>query len=189
MEVKKFLATTQIRPLLSMPIEIIYRHRYRERARRGNVHPQKSRHSRQSRLPSASVARHRGLDRQPRDYLPPGGTWPSDPLERREGSSEARFVQIISRRLQKLIDLDGRSINRIARDANVNPQTVHNVLEGRTWCDAPTIWRLEGALRNRLWINDRLPERVEEADPRVINPRRQPSTRRDPPPDVPERWR
>lgn len=119
------------------------------------------------------MARHKNLRKQPRDYLGEEGAdwWGYSPLIRDEGSSEARFVRLVARRLKRLIDEDGRSINRLAGDANVSPQTIHNILEGKTWCDLPAIWRLEVELQNRLWINDRLPQRAEQADPRVLRPR------------------
>ena len=112
------------------------------------------------------MARHKNLRKQPRDYLGEEGAdwWGYSPLIRDEGSSEARFVRLVARRLKRLIDEDGRSINRLAGDANVSPQTIHNILAGRTWCDLPTIWRLECELDERLWINTALPPDVERGE-------------------------
>lgn len=117
------------------------------------------------------MARHRDLEKHPRDYLPEDRSDWRDPgpLVRKPGSREARFVRLIARRLGRLIAQDGRSINQIAKKANVSPQTIHNILDGKTWGDAPTIWRLEGALQERLWVNDSL--EVEETDPRTLTPR------------------
>lgn len=117
------------------------------------------------------MARHRDLKKHPRDYLPPDRSdWlaPGE-LVREKGVREARFVRIIGRRLDRLIAKDGRPVIQIAKRANLAPQTIHNILEGKTWCDAPTIWRLENALEERLWVNDSL--EVEEADPRTLTPR------------------
>ena len=44
-----------------------------------------------------------------------------------------------------------RSKRSIAADAGIDTQTLINVLEGDTWCDAPTIYRLEKSLQIHLW--------------------------------------
>ena len=49
------------------------------------------------------------------------------------------------------------TITAIAEDANLSTQTVFNLLEGKTWGDLPSIYRLEVALGARLWINYDLP--------------------------------
>ena len=62
---------------------------------------------------------------------------------------EAEFVMEIARRLKNA--RADRSKRSIATDAGIDPQTLLNILKGDTWCDAPTIYRLETSLQVHLW--------------------------------------
>ncbi len=44
-----------------------------------------------------------------------------------------------------------------SKRADVNPQTIANLLNGKTWGEAPTIFRIEAALSYELWTHDHLP--------------------------------
>ena len=57
---------------------------------------------------------------------------------------EAEFVMEIARRLKNACA--DRLKRSIATDAGIDTQTLINILKGDTWCDAPTIYRLEKAL-------------------------------------------
>ena len=95
----------------------------------------------------------------PRDYLT-GGKWPrGEPKE--DAPAEVRIVQTIARRLRTLMDKSEMSVRYVAIDADLNPQTVHNLLDGKAWPDPATIYRLEHALGERLWVNPRLPWGIE----------------------------
>ena len=55
----------------------------------------------------------------------------------------------IARRLKNAC---GNRLRRsIARDAGIDRQTLINILNGDTWCDAPTIYRLEKSFKVHLW--------------------------------------
>ena len=101
-----------------------------------------------ARLTSVPMPARRNLKSRPIDHLAAGGTWPLHGLE--DGApDEAKFVMEIARRLQDA--LGDRSIRSIAKVSGLNPQTIINVLEGRTWAGVPTIYRLEKALQTHLW--------------------------------------
>ena len=118
-------------------------------------------------LPSLAVARHRGLLTHPRDYLVDSADadWPEGSVDRDiPGWEVAMFVRRVAQRLKTYVNESGTSIRQLGKDAKVNPQTIHNILAGRTWCDLPTIWRLECELDERLWINTALPPDVERGE-------------------------
>ena len=50
--------------------------------------------------------------------------------------------------------IGGGSIRYIAKTAGLSPQTVLNILNGKTWPDLRTIAKLEIALNTRLWGNE-----------------------------------
>ena len=90
----------------------------------------------------------RNLKPQPSDYLDEDGTWPEGLLE--DGAPpEAAFVMEIARRLKAACE--NRSERSVARDADVDKKTIANILNGATWCEVPTIYRLEKALQIHLW--------------------------------------
>ena len=97
----------------------------------------------------------RGLRSRPRDYLRPEGSWPEGPFD--AGTPrEAFFAAGVARRLRDLCDeagAHGVTVTAVAERANLSTQTVFNLLEGRTWGDLPSIYRLEVALSAALWHN------------------------------------
>ena len=97
----------------------------------------------------------RGLRSRPRDYLRPGGLWPEGPFEA-VTPREAFFAAGVARRLRDLCDehsTRGVTVTAVAERANLSTQTVFNLLEGSTWGDLPSIYRLEVALGAVLWHN------------------------------------
>ena len=90
----------------------------------------------------------RNLEARPDEYLADDGTWPEGPLKD-DAPDEAEFVLEISRRLKDACK--NRSKRSVARDAGMDTQTVINIIKGATWCEVPTIYRLEKALQIRLW--------------------------------------
>ena len=55
----------------------------------------------------------------------------------------------IARRLKNACE--NRSMRSVARDADMDKKTIINILNGTTWCEVPTIYRLEKALQIHLW--------------------------------------
>ena len=68
---------------------------------------------------------------------------------------EAECVMEIARRLKAACK--NQSERSVARDAGMDPQTVINIIKGATWCEVPTIYRLEKALQIRLWQRTHVP--------------------------------
>lgn len=97
----------------------------------------------------------RNLKTSPRDYVLARGKWPHGPFWAR-APDELHFFVALAKRLRGLCDDEDRNttITAVARDADLSPQTVFNLLEGKTWGDLPTIYRLEVALNARLWRNN-----------------------------------
>ena len=100
-----------------------------------------------------------GLEAAPRDYLKPGDVWPDGDLEV-PGDPEAAvpgvasFARYLAQRLRDALKKTGKTKYRIAKDAGIHRQTVTNILEGESWPNLTTIYRLEVALKHRLWYND-----------------------------------
>ena len=84
----------------------------------------------------------------PRDCLIEEQDWPGGRL-RKDAPYEALLVQGISERLR--ICLKDRSIVAIADMCGLSRSTVYNILNGNTWCDVPSIARLERVLDVELW--------------------------------------
>ena len=82
------------------------------------------------------------------------GTWPEGPLKD-DAPDEAEFVMEIARRLKThckgAADGKDRSWRSVARDADLDKKTIINIVKGATWCEVPTIYRLEKALQIHLW--------------------------------------
>lgn len=97
----------------------------------------------------------RDLRSRPCDYLSVSGQWPGGPFD--EGiPREALFAVGVARRLRDLCDeaaAGGITVTEVAGRANLSAQTVFNLLEGKTWGDLPSIYRLEVALGAVLWHN------------------------------------
>ena len=102
----------------------------------------------------AGMPSRRDLLTRPRDYLLSIGKWPHGPFKANPPYELLFFVEL-SKRLNDLCydEEHPTTITAIAKDANLSVQTVFNVLEGRTWSDLPTIYRLEVALNAPLWQN------------------------------------
>ena len=98
----------------------------------------------------------RELLARPRCYLLSRGKWPRGPF-RRTVPDEFLFYLEVVKRLAQLCEHEkaksGRTVSEIARDANLTPQTVFNILNGRSWGELPTIYRLEVELNAPLWQN------------------------------------
>ena len=45
----------------------------------------------------------------------------------------------------------GKSVRSVAKAADLDTQTVINILKGNTWCEVPTVYRLEKSLVTHLW--------------------------------------
>ena len=102
----------------------------------------------------AGMPSRRDLLTCPRDYLLSGGEWPRGPFRARAPDELLFFVELSKQLNDLCYDKENpTTITAIAKDANLSVQTVFNVLEGRTWADLPTIYRLEVALNAPLWQN------------------------------------
>ena len=102
------------------------------------------------------MARRLYVLKHPRDYLAPGGAWPTGPFTGKL-PPEARLARALAKRLD---DARGKKSRReVARLAKVDPQTVINVLDGRTWGDLVTIARLERGLETQLWGDEHRKDR------------------------------
>lgn len=81
--------------------------------------------------------------------------WPLGPFD--DGAPrEALFAVGVARRLRVLCEeaaARGVTVTAVAGRANLSVQTVFNLLEGKTWGDLPSIYRLEVALGAVLWHN------------------------------------
>ena len=70
--------------------------------------------------------------------------------EFREGSPPEVFLAAaLARRLKEKIG--DESIRYIAKKADLSPQTILNILNGKSWPDLRTIAKLENALNSQLW--------------------------------------
>ena len=104
------------------------------------------------------MARRRSLESQPRDYLASDDdTWPEGDLTE-NAPAAAHFAKKLALRLKAGCGgEDTPSIHAIAKQADINPQTISNLLNGKTWGEAPTIFQIEAALNYQLWTHDHLP--------------------------------
>ena len=66
-----------------------------------------------------------------------------------ETPPEVYLAAALAIRLKNRIGND--SIRYVAKKADLSPQTILNILNGKTWPDLRTIARLETALSARLW--------------------------------------
>ena len=102
-----------------------------------------------------AVPARRDLRSRPRDYLSASGLWPDGPFDV-DTPREAFFVVGVARRLRDLCDehsTRGVTVTEVAQRANLSTQTVFNLLQGNSWGDLPSIYRLEVALGAALWHN------------------------------------
>jgi hypothetical protein len=95
------------------------------------------------------MAARRNLKAKPKEYLVDPATWPDGPLK--EPKPEVEFLMEIAQRLKAQVD--AKSNRGVARAAGIDPQTVINIIKGDTWCEVPTIFRLEKPPRKSLAPN------------------------------------
>lgn len=80
--------------------------------------------------------------------------WPEGTLKKGTPQT-AHFIKAVAQRLKdKLAEEDAPSAYALAEEAGISRQTITNILQGTTWGDLPTIYRLEVALQDHLWVND-----------------------------------
>lgn len=87
----------------------------------------------------------------PVEYLLAGESWPGGRL-RKDAPAEAALAAGIASRMVEA--MGGLSIRELARRSDVSPQTVSNLVAGRTWGDVVTLARIERALGVALWGNE-----------------------------------
>ena len=90
----------------------------------------------------------------------PTGAWPEGPFGL-DAPEELSFYVEVVRRLRGLCDDrasgdDQQTVADIASAARLSTATVYNILEGRTWGEVLTIYRLESQLGARLWHHEHL---------------------------------
>ena len=111
------------------------------------------------------MARRRTLESQPCAYLAPGETWPEGHLVD-DAPAAAHFARRLALQLkQECKNAGNLSMHALAKQADVNPQTVANLLSGKTWGEIPTIFQLETAIKQKLWPHDHLARDADEATP------------------------
>ena len=85
---------------------------------------------------------------RPVTYLAEGSAYPDGPF--RWGTPwEVFLAAALAARLKDSIG--DESIRYIGKISGLHPQTILNILNGKTWPDLRTIARLERSLRTRLW--------------------------------------
>ena len=89
--------------------------------------------------------------KHPVTYLAQFGIFPMGPY-RRGTPPEAFLAAGLALRLKNKIG--NESVRYVAKKANLSPQTILNILNGKTWPDLLTIGRLEHALEAKLWGNE-----------------------------------
>ena len=100
------------------------------------------------RLPFTPMANPR---QQPTAFLSKQTHFPEGPF--RSGTpAEVYLAAALATRLKNKIG--NESIRYVAKKAQLSPQTVLNILNGKTWPDLRTIAKLEVALNTRLWGNE-----------------------------------
>ena len=97
-------------------------------------------------------SRREPLD-QPRDYVVSRGKWPDGRFEKKAPEVLEFYVGIVKR----LIDAcEGMETPEVARKAGLSHQTVYNIIQGKSWCELPTVYRLEKALNKPLWHHEHI---------------------------------
>lgn len=117
-------------------------------------------------LLSEPMPLRRGLKPKPNAYAHRGsGRWPKGSVRQLTAQEKLNdtagdvlaVVHFVKRLAMKLDDRRmERSIYKVAKDANVNPQTLNNFIDGETWGDVAIIYRLERGLNEALWSHDHL---------------------------------
>jgi len=94
----------------------------------------------------------KGLRTNPCSYVAPGGRWPDGPFEAEEGEKlppELFLLQNISKALRGVVE--ARSEAAVARKAAISRKTVRNILQGKTWIDVPTLYRISQRVHGDIW--------------------------------------
>ena len=86
--------------------------------------------------------------KHPVTYLEKDGVFPNGPF-RFETPREVFLAAALAIRLNNTIG--NESIRYVAKIAGLSPQTILNILSGKSWPDLRTIARLEAGMRTRLW--------------------------------------
>ena len=102
------------------------------------------------------------LKPRPCAYLDKGHVWPDGNLEV-NAPPEAVLAKEISRRFReacevRYLDPDnarGFDPAKAAAATKIAQTTVEDLLDGRIWCDLPTVARIEGSLDIPLWVSQR----------------------------------
>ena len=100
-------------------------------------------------------------DTWPDGEIKPGGETLPDGSKTPETPAAAHLLRVVVWRLRLLMEARHLSVNAVAVEAGLNPQTVHNLLNGVSWPDMETMCRLELALHERLWVHVGLGTSVE----------------------------
>ena len=108
----------------------------------------------------AAMSTRREKLSDPRSYLTSRGKWPDGPFME-EAPEELEFYVGIVKRLRKRCDeqkhrQENESVADIASRARLSPATLYNILEGRSWGELRTIYRLEKTLNAPLWHHEHL---------------------------------
>jgi hypothetical protein len=101
--------------------------------------------------------------RAPRDHIV-AGQWPHAELD---GDHAASIAQELSSRLVEAIAARGGNINLISKTAQLNWQTITNLMEGRGWATIATVADLEHALGVELWPRDLQKTHIEASSGRA----------------------
>ena len=84
----------------------------------------------------------------PVTYLAKNGSFPDGPF-RPKTPPEVYLAAALARRLKT--DIRYNSIRSVAKKADLSPQTILNILNGKSWPDLRIIAKLENAFNSRLW--------------------------------------
>ena len=90
------------------------------------------------------------LKAHPSDYLAPDAQWPDGPLEH-DAPPEAHLARAVARRLTETLTQRELSLRAAADTTGASAHALFNITHGLTWCDLPTLARLERGLRIQLW--------------------------------------
>lgn len=84
----------------------------------------------------------------PATFLAKKGSFPQGPY-RPETPPEVFLAAGLAARLHTKIG--DESVRYVAKKAGLSPQTILNILSGRSWPDLRTVAKLEVSLNTRLW--------------------------------------
>ena len=106
------------------------------------------------------------LKPHPCAYLDKGQVWPDGRLKQ-NAPPEAVLAKEISRRFREACQVryldpaNARGFDpaKAAAAAGIAQITVKDLLDGRIWCDLPTVARIEGRLDISLWVSQRSQKR------------------------------